>query len=248
MIQIIPVPGLPEIQSGDDLAALIANCLRDRDFEVVQGDIFVVAQKIISKAEGRVADLREVIPSPRAAEWAAQWNKDPRIIELVLCESKSILRMERGIIVCETRHGFICANAGVDASNTAENTAVLLPENPDESAKALQRNLQAIFAVSLGVIISDTFGRAWREGLVNVALGVSGLPALIDYRGQRDASGKTLSATVIACADELAAAAELMMGKAEKMPVVILRGFRANAPAGTGHDLIRPAERDLFRR
>lgn len=247
MIQIIPVHGLPEIQPGNDMAPLIAKGLRDRDFTVMQGDIFVVAQKIVSKAEGRIADLREITPSSRATEWAAQWNKDARIIELVLRESKSILRMERGIIVSETRHGFICANAGVDASNTAENTAVLLPENPDQSARILQVKLQGIFAVSLGVIISDTFGRAWREGLVNVALGVAGLPALIDYRGQTDASGKLLNATVIACADELAAAAELVMGKSDRVPVAIIRGFPHDTAPGTGRDLIRPAERDLFR-
>lgn len=247
MIQIIPVPGLPEIQPGDDIASLITKCLRDQACTIIHGDIFVIAQKIVSKAEGRIADLREVIPSRRATEWAMDWNKDPRIIELVLRESKSILRMERGIIISETQHGFVCANAGVDASNTAENAAVLLPQNPDESARALRLKLQESFAVPLGIIISDTFGRAWREGLVNVALGVSGLPALIDYRGQRDGDGKLLNATVIACADELAAAAELVMGKAEKIPVVIIRGFRPDAPPGNGRDLIRPAERDLFR-
>lgn len=247
MIQIIPVPGLPEIQPGDDIASLITKCLHDQTCTIMHGDIFVIAQKIVSKAEGRVVDLHEVIPSRRATEWAMDWNKDPRIIELVLRESKSILRMERGIIISETWHGFVCANAGVDASNTVENAAVLLPESPDESARALQLKLQESFAVPLGIIISDTFGRAWREGLVNVALGVSGLPSLIDYRGQRDGDGKLLNATVIACADELAAAAELVMGKADRVPVVIIRGFRSDAPPGNAHDLIRPAGRDLFR-
>jgi len=247
MIQIIPVPGLSAIQPGDDIASLIANCLRDQTNGIMHGDIFVIAQKIVSKSEGRIVNLRDIVPSRHATEWAAEWNKDPRIIELVLRESKRILRMERGIIICETRHGFVCANAGVDVSNTAENTAVLLPENPDESARALQLKLEENFTVPLGVIISDTFGRAWREGLVNVALGVSGLPALIDYRGQRDGDGKLLNATVIACADELAAAAELAMGKADKIPVVIIRGFRIDAPTGIGRDLIRPAQRDLFR-
>lgn len=247
MIQIIPVPGLPEIQPGDDIASLIANCLRDRPFEVMHGDIFVIAQKIISKSEGRIVDLNRITPSRRATEWAAEWGKDPRIIELVLQESKRILRMERGIIICETRHGFVCANAGVDASNTAENTAILLPESPDESAQGIRLKLQEFFAVPLGVIVSDTFGRAWREGLVNVALGVSGLPALMDYRGQRDGEGKLLNATVIACADELAAAAELAMGKSDRVPVVIIRGFAPDALSGNGRDLIRPAERDLFR-
>ncbi len=247
MIQIIPVPGLPEIQPGDDIASLIAACGCDQAFGFMHGDIFVIAQKIVSKSEGRIVDLRDVIPSRRAIEWAAEWHKDARIIELVLSESKRILRMERGVIICETRHGFVCANAGVDGSNTAENTAVLLPENPDESARALRLKLEAICAVPLGVIISDTFGRAWREGLVNVALGVSGLPAVVDYRGQRDGDGKLLNATVIACADELAAAAELVMGKSDRVPVVIIRGFSPDAPPGNGGDLIRPAARDLFR-
>ena len=246
-IQIIPVPGLPEIRPGDDIAGLIANHLRQLDFVVSAGDVFVVAQKIVSKAEGRVVSLNEIVPSQRATEWAQKWDKDARVIELVLRESKTILRMERGIIVSETKHGFICANAGVDASNTAENTAVLLPENPDQSAHALQDALQRVFDVRLGVIISDTFGRAWREGLVNVALGVAGLPALIDYRGQRDGDGKLLNATLIGAADELASAAELVMGKADRVPVAIIRGFAPTAPQGTGRDLIRPKELDLFR-
>lgn len=247
MIQIIPVPGVPEIQPGDDIASRIANCLRDRACKVMHGDIFVIAQKIVSKSEGRTVDLREIIPSDRAREWASEWQKDPRIIELVLRQSRCILRMERGVIICETHHGYVCANAGVDASNTPENTAVLLPENPDESARALQLKLQEILAIPLGVIVSDSFGRAWREGLVNVALGVAGLPALIDYRGQRDGEGKLLNATVIACADELAAAAELVMGKSDRVPVAIIRGFRPDAPSGKGRNLIRPAARDLFR-
>jgi len=246
-IQIVPVPGLPEMRSGDDIAALIVSRLRQLDLVVSPGDVFVVAQKIVSKAEGRLVSLNEIVPSQRAAEWAQKWDKDARVIELVLRESKTILRMERGIIVSETKHGFICANAGVDASNTAENTAVLLPENPDQSAHALQDALQRVFDVRLGVIISDTFGRAWREGLVNVALGVAGLPALIDYRGQRDGDGKLLNATLIGAADELASAAELVMGKADRVPVAIIRGFAPSAPQGTGRDLIRPKERDLFR-
>ena len=246
-IQIVPVAGLTEVVPGDDLALLIAKNLQEQDCPVSAGDIFVVAQKVVSKAEGRIVALAGVIPSPRALDWAQRWGKDSRLIELVLQQSKTIIRMERGIIVSETIHGFICANAGVDASNTAEDTAILLPENPDESARALQTRLEHLFGVSIGVIISDTFGRAWREGLVNVALGVAGLPALIDYRGQRDGSGKLLHATLIATADEIASSAELVMGKADRVPVVIVRGFTAAAPPGSGADLIRPAERDLFR-
>jgi coenzyme F420-0:L-glutamate ligase/coenzyme F420-1:gamma-L-glutamate ligase len=246
-IHIIPVAGLPEIGPGDDLALLIAKNLRQQDSPVATGDIFVVAQKVVSKAEGRIVALADVIPSLKALEWADRWGKDARLIELVLRQSKTIIRMERGIIVSETVHGFICANAGVDASNTAEDTAILLPENPDQSARVLQSRLENLFGVPLGVIISDTFGRAWREGLVNVALGVAGLPALIDYRGQRDGGGKLLHATLIATADEIASSAELVMGKADKIPVVIVRGFSAAVPSGRGVDLIRSAERDLFR-
>lgn len=246
-IHITPVTGLPEICPGDDLALLIANILRQQDRSVTAGDIFVVAQKVVSKAEGRIVALADVIPSPAALEWADRWDKDARLIELVLQQSKTIIRMERGIIVSETAHGFICANAGVDVSNAAEDTAILLPENPDHSARALQTRLERLFGVSIGVVVSDTFGRAWREGLVNVALGVAGLPALTDYRGQRDGSGKMLHATMIATADEIASSAELVMGKSDRIPVVIIRGFTAAVPPGTGADLIRAAERDLFR-
>ncbi len=238
---------MPEICPGDDLAALISSSLRQQNCRVMPNDIFVVAQKIVSKAEGRIVFLESVTPSRKAADWADQWGKDPRIVELVLRESKTILRMERGIIISETQHGFICANAGVDASNAGQNSAILLPENPDESARVLQSALQERLKVPVGVIISDTFGRAWREGLVNVALGVSGLPALTDYRGTRDADGKLLNATIIATADEIASAAELVMGKADRVPVAIVRGFTQTVPSGSGRDLIRPTERDLFR-
>jgi len=246
-IHIIPVAGLPEILPGDDLVSFVANALRQQDCPAQAGDIFVVAQKVVSKAEGRIVRLADVIPSPGALEWADRWGKDARLVELVLQQSKTIIRMERGIIVTETVHGFICANAGVDASNTAEETAILLPENPDRSARTLQARLQDLLGLPIGVVISDTFGRAWREGLVNVALGVAGVPALIDYRGRRDGSGKPLHATLIATADEIASSAELVMGKADRIPVVIIRGFSAAVPSGTGADLIRPAERDLFR-
>jgi coenzyme F420-0:L-glutamate ligase / coenzyme F420-1:gamma-L-glutamate ligase len=246
-IQIIPISGLPEIRQGDDLVALITSSLGEQNCPVVEGDIFVVAQKIVSKSEGRVVALESVLPSPTASDWAERWGKDPRIVELVLRESKCILRMERGIVISETRHGFICANAGVDASNAGEDMAILLPENPDDSARLLRSGLEQSFGVRVGVIISDTFGRAWREGLVNVALGISGLPALIDYRGTRDANGKLLTATIIATADEIASAAELVMGKADRIPVAMIRGFTPGTPSGTARDLIRPAERDLFR-
>jgi len=246
-IQIFSLLGLPEIQPGDDLARLIPDAARAQGLAISQGDIFVIAQKIVSKAEGRIVRLDAVQLSERAIAWAAAWGKDARLIELVLRESKRIVRMERGIIVAETRHGFVCANAGVDSSNAPAGTAILLPEDPDASARALQGELEKAFACPLGIVISDTFGRPWREGLVNVALGVAGIAALIDYRGQKDASGNVLSATIIAFADELASAAELVMGKSKGVPVAIVRGTHAQSARGSGRDLIRPAERDLFR-
>jgi coenzyme F420-0:L-glutamate ligase/coenzyme F420-1:gamma-L-glutamate ligase len=235
------------VKPGDDLARLIVEALRAQKFHIVPGDVFVIAQKIVSKAEGRIVRLDSIVPSERAIAWARDWDKDSRAIELVLRESKRIVRMERGVIIAETRHGFVCANAGVDLSNAEEGTAILLPDDPDESARALRRQLTAVFAADIGVVISDTFGRPWREGLVNVALGVAGIAPLIDYRGEKDASGKLLQATIIAAADELASAAELAMGKSDRVPVAIIRGVRTQTREGSGRDLIRPAEKDLFR-
>ena len=234
-IHILPVKGLPEVKAGDDLARLIGDAA-----SFAPGDILVVAQKVVSKAEGRIVALDDVTPSLQAQEWATAWGKDARVIELVLAESARIVRMEKGIIVAETRHGFVCANAGVDVSNAPDGTAILLPLDPDGSARGLHQRL------GVAVIVSDTFGRPWREGLVNVALGVAGMPAVLDLRGQTDAGGKPLTATIMALADEIASAAELMMGKSDGVPAVIVRGLRASG-TGSGRDLIRPVERDLFR-
>ena len=246
-VEILPLPGLPEIEPGDDIAGAIVQAVRGRDMRIVEDDVFVVAQKIVSKSEDRIVPLDRVAPSERARLWAKEWNRDARVVELILRESKRIVRMERGVIIAETRHGFVCANAGIDMSNAHEGTAILLPQDPDASARALHAALCKAFACHVGVIISDTFGRAWREGLVNVALGVAGLNPLIDYRGQTDANGKPLQATVIAVADELAAAAELVMGKSDRIPVAIVRGARIANRSGSGADLIRSADRDLFR-
>lgn len=247
-IQIFPVAGLPEVKTGDDLSQLIIESL-DGGAAVSAGDILVVAQKIVSKAEGRFVRLESVEPSERAVRWASEYQKDPRVIELVLREATRIVRMELGVIVAETRHGFICANAGVDVSNVPEGMALLLPEDPDRSAREMRERLTEAFGVPIGVIISDTFGRPWREGFVNVALGVSGIAPLLDYRGQRDTGGKMLQATYIALADELASAAELVMGKSDGVPLAIVRGVTAKASdaSGSGRDLIRPPERDIFR-
>ena len=246
-IQIIPLPGLPEISPGDDLARLVAEAVKTQNLSIDDGDIFVVAQKIVSKAEGKLVRLDSIRPSQRAEEWAAEYQKDPRVIELVLNEASRIVRMERGVIVAETRHGFVCANAGVDISNAPEETAILLPDDADRSARGLQAQFEKAFGVHVAVIVADTFGRPWREGLVNVALGVAGIAPLVDYRGKRDSSGKTLQATVIARADELASAAELVMGKADRVPVAVVRGVGLAEESGSGRDLIRPAATDIFR-
>jgi coenzyme F420-0:L-glutamate ligase/coenzyme F420-1:gamma-L-glutamate ligase len=212
------------------------------------GDILVIAHKVVSKAEGRMVSLDSVKPSEQAVQWACEYRKDPRVFQLILNETKRVVRMDRGVIIAETRHGFICANAGVDTSNVPEGSAVLLPDDPDRSARALQRAITKTAGVSIAVIISDTFGRPWREGIVNIALGVAGMAALEDYRGQRDTAGKMMQATLIARADEVAGAAELVMGKTNRVPVAIVRGIRGGAKrGGSGRELIRPPGRDLFR-
>jgi coenzyme F420-0:L-glutamate ligase/coenzyme F420-1:gamma-L-glutamate ligase len=235
--------GLPEIRTGDDLAARLAAAA-----QLVDGDVLVVAQKIVSKVEGRRRSLGDVVVGADAARLAAGLDADPRFVQLVLDEAVRIVRSERVLIV-ETRQGYICANAGVDHSNVAgdEGDVLLLPEDCDRSAAELREGLRARTGKDVAVIVADTFGRPWRTGIVNVALGVAGLAPLIDYRGRPDDQGRTLRATVIAVADELAAAAELVMGKVNRVPVAIVRGWRDPGPAGVGRDLIRPAEHDLFR-
>jgi coenzyme F420-0:L-glutamate ligase/coenzyme F420-1:gamma-L-glutamate ligase len=241
-MEVLPVEGMPEVRPGDDLARLIAERAVLRD-----GDILVVAQKVVSKAEGRLRDLTEVEPGERALELAAGLEADPRLVQVVLDESVRIVRSDRVLIV-ETRQGYICANAGVDHSNVpGEDRVTLLPEDADGSALELRERLHALCGCELGVVIADTFGRPWRVGIENVALGLSGLPALVDYRGQPDDWGKELHATVVAVADELAAAGELVMGKTARVPVAIVRGYHPEAPSGRGRDLIRPREHDLFR-
>jgi coenzyme F420-0:L-glutamate ligase / coenzyme F420-1:gamma-L-glutamate ligase len=246
-IRILGIPGIPEIQRCDDLGGRVAAAIRAAGIQVAASDVFVVAQKIVSKAEGRQVRLDSVKPSERALGWARDHQKDARVIELVLRESRRIVRMERGVLIAETHHGFICANAGVDVSNTPPGTAALLPENPDRSASLLLAKWESVFGVPLGVIIADTFGRPWREGLVNVAIGLAGLAPLLDYRGQQDAAGYTLQATVIAVADELASAGELVMGKTSGVPVALIRGWDSPGRHGASRELIRPPERDLFR-
>jgi coenzyme F420-0:L-glutamate ligase / coenzyme F420-1:gamma-L-glutamate ligase len=240
VISIRPVEGLPEIREGDDLAALIAERAQLED-----GDVLVVAQKVVSKAEGRVVELAGVEPSERARELAA--DQDPRQLEVILGESARIVRTRPPLVIAETSHGFVCASAGVDASNApAPETVVLLPEDPDASAVRLRERLRDLAGADVGVIVSDSFGRAWRQGTTDVAIGLAGVRPLLDLKGVRDAAGYELHATVIAVADELAGAAELAMGKTDGVPAVVIRGVDARGE-GSARELVMPPERDLFR-
>jgi len=241
------IPGLPEISAGAPLAELLCQKLIEHDLPIADRDVLVVAQKIISKAEGRMVELKDVSPSAYACSVAEQFGKDPRQIEVVLRQSRRIVRMDSGVIVVETHHGLVCANAGVDASNVPEGWVSLLPENPDASASRLRDAIAEKTGKQVAVIVSDTFGRPWREGLTNVAIGVAGFRPLLDYRGQKDPQGHVLSATVIATADELAAAAELVMGKTARRPAAIIRNFPWASEDGKAAELIRPREKDLFR-
>ncbi|MSO20070.1 MAG: coenzyme F420-0:L-glutamate ligase [Acidobacteria bacterium] len=254
-IELFAVPGLGEIAPGDALGAMVCAAMAQAGLSFSNSDVLVVAQKIVSKAEGRLVELASVIPSPFAVSLSESLDatpaKDPRAIEVVLRESRRIVRMDAGLIISETHQGYVCANAGVDSSNVPAGFLSLLPVDPDASAKRLREEIRMHSGRDVAVIISDTFGRPWREGLTNVALGVAGLAPLQDYRGQKDEQGHTLSATVIATADELAAAAELLMGKTARRPAVVIRNFPTQAApggaAGKGSDIVRPREKDLFR-
>ncbi len=236
-----------EVQPGDPLTELITRSLQSIGQNWQNGDILVVAQKAVSKAEGRIVHLDEIKPSGLARRWAQRYGKDPRFVEVVLQQAHRIVRMEKGILIGETLHGFVCANCGVDQSNTEEGTAVLLPLDPDESARQIQRSILESCGKKIACIVSDSFGRPWREGLVAVALGVAGLRPLLDLRGQPDRQGRNLTATLPAVGDELAAAAGLVMGKAEGIPAVVIRGFRFEPAQSSGKALLRAPENDLFR-
>jgi coenzyme F420-0:L-glutamate ligase/coenzyme F420-1:gamma-L-glutamate ligase len=239
-VTIDPVEGLPEIREGDDLAALIAEQteLRDRD-------VLVVAQKAVSKAEGRIVRLAEIEPSDEARRLAG--DHDPRKLEVILSEAVRIVRTRPPLLIAETRHGFVCASAGVDASNApAPETVVLLPEDPDASAARIRDRLRELTEAEVGVIVSDSFGRAWRQGTTDVAIGLAGIRPLLDLAGLRDAAGYELHATVIAAADELAGAAELVLGKTEGVPAAVIRGVDVRGE-GSARELVMPPERDLFR-
>jgi len=246
-LSVFVIPGLPEIRKGHNLAKLAALAAHRSKIALQGGDILVVAQKIVSKAEGRVVQLSKVRPSQQAEALAKKLSNDPRFIEVVLGESRRTVRSDRVLIV-ETRHGFVCANAGVDHSNVPRRDCVtLLPKNPDDSARRLAAALQIQTGKRLAVIISDSFGRPWRLGLTNVAIGASGVPALMDLRRTRDRHGKLLRATVLAVADELAAAAGLLMQKSAGTPMVVIRGYRYRPVQAPAANIIRPAAEDLFR-
>ena len=247
-VRITGIAGLPEVRQGDDLATLIIDAAAQQGTGLEPGDVVVVTQKIVSKAEGRVVNLAEVTPSVEAELLARETEKDPRLAELILRESVRIVRQRPGVVITETRHGFVCANAGIDASNVGPPGLVsLLPEEPDRSAAAIQAGITERTGIAVAVIISDTFGRPWREGHTNVAIGIAEMNPFADYVGQVDPHGYELRVSTLAVADELAAAAELVMGKLSGVPVAVVRGYNYPRGCGTAREMVRPPERDLFR-
>lgn len=246
-VELIPVAGLPEIRYGDRLGERIGRLCVERSYSLNHGDVLVIAQKVVSKAEGRVVNLSDVQPSAKAVHLSVELEKDARLVELILRESRRIVKMGRGTIIVETHHGFVCANAGIDLSNIGPGKAVLLPQDPDTSARSIREDLRRVTGTAPSVIITDTFGRPWRLGTTDVAIGVAGLNPLTDYRGTCDKYGYELKASVTAIADEIAAAAELIMGKSRGVPVVLVRGCDFEAAPGSARLLIRPASEDLFR-
>jgi coenzyme F420-0:L-glutamate ligase/coenzyme F420-1:gamma-L-glutamate ligase len=251
-LQVIALAGLPEVRIGDDLARLIGDALSGADgiLPLLDDDVIVVTQKVVSKAEGAVVDLTTVEPRPEAVEFASRWDRDPRQVEVVLREARRIVRMTNGVLITETPHGFICANGGIDASNVGPGSGsivTLLPADPDASAARIREALGARFGVDVPVVISDSFGRPWRWGIVDVAIGISGLAPLDDLRGIADADGRIMRSTVRAVADELASAAELALGKTAGRPVALIRGAVFRRAEASIREALMPAENDLFR-
>ena len=251
-LSLFALPGIPMVRPGDDLAALIADGFARAGEAAAAGDVLVVAQKIVSKSEGRYADLAAVEPGERARDIAARTDKDPRLVELILSEARRVVRYRPGVIIVEHRLGFVMANAGIDSSNVepaaAHERVLLLPRDPDGSARRIREGLRARLGLDCAVIVNDSVGRAWRVGTVGLALGAVGLPSLLDLRGRSDLFGRPLAVTQVALADELAAAASLLMGEADEgMPVVVVRGLAASGPGNAGAILIRDEADDLFR-
>ncbi|MEA2630681.1 MAG: hypothetical protein QOE66_900 [Chloroflexota bacterium] len=250
-IRILALDGIPEVREGDDLGVFIGNALqRTRGaLPLTAEDVLVVTQKIVSKAEGAIVDLTTVVPRAEAVEFAERWDRDPRQIEVVLREARRVVRMQNGVLITETSHGFVCANGGIDASNVGPDSGsivTLLPVDPDRSAAAIRASVRGRFGIDVPVIMSDSFGRPWRWGIVDVAIGVSGLVPLEDLRGSPDANGRIMRSTVRAVADELASAAELALGKSAGRPVALVRGAAFTRGEGSIRDVIIPNENDLF--
>ena len=251
-LTVTAIGGLPTVQNGDDLARLVLTGLRSNGTSAQDGDLLVLAQKIVSKAEGRIVLLSSVTPSSRAFKLAETTEKDPRLVELILRESVEVLRTAPGVMIVEDRRGFVMANAGIDSSNVesvnADEAVLLLPENPDASAERIRTRINELCGVSVGVIINDSFGRAWRLGTTGTAIGVAGIPALLDLRGNSDRNGRPLQSSDLGVADEVASAASLVMGQADEgRPVVLVRGFPYPLAEGRARDLVRPTNMDLFR-
>ena len=247
--QIIPILIDEDINKGDDNTDLIMEAIKERNESLLENDIVIITHKIISKAEGKVADLSNIVPSEESKKISLNTGKDPRLVDLIISQSNEIVKIERDIIITETKHGFVCAKAGIDASNVGQlsNHVVLLPDNPDESARRIRNDIKSRTKVNVSIVISDTFGRPFRKGQVNVAIGIAGIDPLVSYIGKTDMYGKILKVTEIAIADELASAAELVMGKSSRIPVAIVRGCNYIAEDSSISKINRSKEEDLFR-
>lgn len=246
-INIIPIAGIPEVKKGDNVADIIFRAVISLGLSLEENDVIVVKQKIVSKAEGRLVKLEEVKPTKKAIKIARKNKKDPKLVEIILREARRIIRAERGIIITETKHGFVCANSGVDRSNVPDGFVSLLPEDPDKSARQIRRKLEKLTSKKLAVIISDTFGRPWRKGQVDVAIGCSGIEPLASYRGMKDIYGYKLRVTEPAIADEIASAAELASRKLSRIPVVLVRGIKYRRSERGAKSIIMEKERNLFK-
>jgi len=245
--EVIGIEGISEIRPGDDIARIVVEAAARQRTPLAAADVLVLSQKIVSKSEGRLLRLSEITPSLHATTFAAELGRDPRVIDVILREYRRIVRMDRGVLVTETRHGWVCANAGVDQSNVDADMVALLPEDPDRSARGIRDALRSLIGGDVPVIIADTFGRPWREGLVNIAIGVAGFAPLKSYLGDRDPAGRPLQATILAIADELAGAAEPVMGKLDRIPAALVRGLPLAASEEGSKALLRDPARDLFR-
>ncbi len=250
-ISLLAVPGIPFVRPGDDVGQIIVDCLRDADMGVYENDIVVIAQKIVSKAEGRIVHLADVVPTPEALHWAEVTNKDPRLVQVVLSDANEVVRARDGLIIVEQRQGFICANAGVDHSNIQQeggDTVALPPAAPDASCRAIRQRIKELTGVTVAVIINDSHGRAFRNGAVGVAVGVAGLPALADKRGTHDLFGYEMQTTIVGFADEVASGASMLMGQTdEAIPVVLVRGLSYTPCESSAREICRVREKDLFR-